>query len=177
MAVTGDKAGTSVMSVPASRNIAGVAVPDGLDDRHIAVALSLADGKGQRAAAKAGGVDKSTVSRWMAGPAFRDFVGALALRTGLALRSERVLYAKRLLDKLEDKPVNVQLRKSDAIGVLRYVREELVGVEPAAMPAGAAAAQSVIIGTQIIVQGDVTSPVSEVADVVEGEVKDVTEEE
>jgi len=166
------------MSASAGAEIAGVPVPDWCTGSHVTAALVLAEGKTQVAAATAAGVHDRTITNWLNRPDFRDMMDALTMRTGLALRSERIRYAKRLLDELAEKGIDLKLRKSDALGVLRYVREETEGIERPALPPGATFAQSVIIGTQIVVGRDAVvtggEPVSGGGEIVDVEPAEAT---
>lgn len=118
-----------VMSPPDPAILAAVDVPGWCDPRHIAAAWALSEGSTKQAAADAGGVDRATIYDWLKHPKrgadFMGLIQRLAPLTGLAQSSARVLLAKELLQKLVEKDVDKALSKTDAVGVMRFVREEV----------------------------------------------------
>lgn len=157
----------TVMSPPEPAILAAADVPAWCDPRHIAAAWALSEGCSNVQAAEAAGVDESTVRRWLSHPERgREFAGLierLTPLTGVAQSSARVGLAKELLRQLVDKGVEKALSRTDAVGVMRFIREEvgargIGGIHPAGQ-----VVQQFFAGPTTIQMGEVAS--GEVADV------------
>ena len=152
----GDVGQLSVESVPDPEVLSLVGVPEWCDSRHVAVAWALSEGATKQAAADAGGVSRKSVYRWLKRPEFSRLVDRLTLHTGIATRAGQLLEVKRLWNRVKDEDLDRALRKSDAVTLLRLAGELGAG-GAVTVPLGAQAAQKIIIGTQINVQGTVMS--------------------
>jgi len=83
----------------------------------------LAAGSTIKEAAEAAGVDERTIYRWKNDPVFFKELCDLTLTTGIALRSERLILAKRVIKKLE---ANTE---KDLLDWLKYAAQETDGLK------------------------------------------------
>lgn len=161
----------TVMPPSEARSFLEVRAPDWADERHTMVAYALSLGCTQREAAKAGGVDKSTVARWLHGrdwsDEFRAYVDELTFRSGLARRAERLRYAKKMAEKRFDSELKEPSKRHTALDWLRFVGE-LAGDEGGRPQSGIVAFINQLF--QVNVAGGAPPAVS---DVVEGEVREL----
>jgi transcriptional antiterminator len=82
-------------------------------------AIALADGQTQVQAAEVCGISDRTIRQWLTYPEFTEEVDRLTLLTGIALKSERIRQAKRIVRQLEGRT------KEDLLDWLKYVQSEM----------------------------------------------------
>ena len=172
-----DSAKLMVMSSALPEILPTLDPPAWCDPRHIAVAWAVGDGFTITDAAKVGGVSRRTVYDWLEKPEFRSFIDRCTFHSGLAGRPERVRLVKKQLRELEKKGVDAFFKKHDGIDGLRYIAE-LVGDGGAGpLPASVQVVREVLANIQVnvSVSGGGDPVASSSAAVIEGDVRDITE--
>lgn len=115
----------SVIPGPGADIFRVVEPPAWADARHLVAAYCLSLGMTKTEAAKAAGVDRKALWRWEKHPErgveFLSFVRELTFHTGLALRSERLRYAKKMAQHLFDKELVEDQKRHTALDWLRYL--------------------------------------------------------
>lgn len=92
-------------------------------------AMTLAAGYTRKQAAQDAGVDDRTIYRWLDVPEFSEEVDRLTLMTGIALRSERIKIAKRVVrQKAAEELKEIETTK-DLLDWLKYAQGETDGIK------------------------------------------------
>lgn len=92
-------------------------------------AISLAEGNTRKQAAKDAGVDDRTIYRWLDVPEFSEEVDRLTLMTGIALRSERIKIAKRVVRQKAGEELKEIETTKDLLDWLKYAQGETDGIK------------------------------------------------
>ena len=91
-------------------------------------AILLAEGKTQRAVAKAVGITEKTLYNWLQHPEFAAEVDRLTLMTGIAARAERLRIAKRLVEQRVRDGRFIKSDK-DLLDWLKFAQSETDGIK------------------------------------------------
>jgi hypothetical protein len=131
-----DDAQGMVWSAPDSETLKLVdQIPDWCEEQHIAGAWALSEGATRAEAAGRAGVSRRSIYNWLQRPGFKALVDALALKTGLAQKAERLKLLKRLARQVEAGGLDKSMRRHDAVDLARAIREEVEsGVVPGQGP-------------------------------------------
>ena len=173
----------TVMSALPPDILTSVGVPAWCDSRHLAAAVALASGSTQEVAAEQAGVTDRTVWRWLRergeqSEQFQGLIGRLAFHVGLADRRVRMVETNRLYQAITKRDIGQALRKHDAVDLIRLAGELAGDGGAGPLPASVQVVREVLANIQVNVSvsggGDPVATSS--AAVIEGDVRDITEE-